>query len=59
MHNTDPGLATLFDELGYLRIQVNILKDTGMDPMQLFEMQRKMGQIDRRIAKHKAEQVAS
>jgi hypothetical protein len=58
MHHTDQGLATLFDELGHLRIQVDILKDTGMDPMQLFEMRRKMGLLDRRIARHKAERVA-
>ncbi|HKG99769.1 MAG TPA: hypothetical protein VKB08_03465 [Bradyrhizobium sp.] len=58
MHHTDQGLQTLFDELDHLRIQVDILKDTGMDPMRLFEMQRKMGLLDRRIAMHKAEDVA-
>ena len=58
MHHTDQGLATLSDGLGHLRIQVNILKDTGMDPMQLLEMRRKMGLLDKRIARHKAERNA-
>ena len=51
---TDPGLGTLFDERDHLSVQISLLKDSDVvDPMELFEMQRRMDILDRRIATRK------
>jgi hypothetical protein len=54
MEPTDPGLITLREERDHLSIQISLLKDSANpDPMQLFEMQRQMDLLDRRIERHR------
>ena len=51
----DQGLSTLFDERDHLSIQLSLLKDTDApDPMKVFEMQRQLDALDRRITKYQA-----
>jgi hypothetical protein len=55
MDPIDQGLLTLREERDHLSIQISLLKDgDDPDPMKLFEMQREMDSIDRRIQKHRA-----